>query len=78
MSVSVTPQQFNYVAFDADLIQRVAEELLSSLGLADRDVHIEVDETTPLARTARRDRRDDLDPCREWRIRRHQTPTPAE
>lgn len=38
------------MAFDAGLIQRVAEELLSSLGLADRDVHIEVDEATPLAR----------------------------
>ena len=51
MSVSVTPQQFNYVGFDAALIQRVAEGLLASLGLADHDVHIDVDETTPLSRT---------------------------
>jgi hypothetical protein len=51
MSVTVTPQTFNFVAFDAALIQRVADELLASLGLADRDVHIEVDETTPLSRT---------------------------
>ena len=50
MSVSVTPQTFNFVAYDAALIQRVAEELLASLGL-DQDVHIEVDETTPLSRT---------------------------
>ncbi len=50
MSVSVTPQEFKYVAFDASLIQRVAEGLLSSLGLADHDVHIDVDETTPLSR----------------------------
>ncbi len=50
MSVSVTPQEFIYVAFDAALIQRVAEELLSSIGLADHDLHIEVDETTPLSR----------------------------
>ena len=50
MSVSVTPQEFHYVAFDADLIRRVAEGLLASLGLANREVHIEVDETTPLAR----------------------------
>ena len=50
MTVSVTPQQFNFVAFDAALIQRIAEELLASLGLQDRDVHIEVDETTPLWR----------------------------
>jgi hypothetical protein len=50
MSVSVSPLEFHYVAFDADLIRRVAEELLSSLGLENHDVHIEVDETTPLAR----------------------------
>ena len=51
MSVTVTPQTFNFVAYDAALIQRVAEELLESLGLADRELNIEVDETTPLART---------------------------
>jgi hypothetical protein len=51
MSVTVTPQTFNFVAYDAALIQRVGEELLDSLGLADRDLNIEVDETTPLART---------------------------
>ena len=51
MSVMVTPQTFNFVAYDAPLIQRVAEEMLESLGLADRDLNIEVDETTPLART---------------------------
>jgi hypothetical protein len=51
VSVTVTPQTFNFVAYDAALIQRVAEELLESLGLADRDLNIEVDETTPLART---------------------------
>jgi hypothetical protein len=51
MSVSVTPQEFKFVAYDAAMIQRVAEELASSLGLDDRDLHIEVDETTPLSRT---------------------------
>ena len=51
MSVTVTPQEFKFVAYDAALIQRVAEELLASLGLTDRVVDIEVDETTPLART---------------------------
>ncbi|HSB86270.1 MAG TPA: hypothetical protein VLD86_08180 [Ilumatobacteraceae bacterium] len=50
MSVSVTPQQFTYVGFDASLIQRITEGLLQSLELTDHDVHIEVDETTPLAR----------------------------
>ncbi len=51
MNVSVTPQEFRFVAYDAALIQRVAEELLSSLGLEGRDLKIEVDETTPLSRT---------------------------
>ena len=50
MTVVVTPQQFTFVAYDAALIQRIAEQLLVSLGLQDRDVVIEVDETTPLTR----------------------------
>ena len=50
MTVTVTPQTFNFVAYDAALIQRVTDELLASLGLTDRDVNIEVDETTPLSR----------------------------
>ena len=50
MSVTVTPQTFNFVAYDAALIQRVGEELLATLGLDDRDLNIEVDETTPLSR----------------------------
>ena len=51
MSVSVTPQEFKFVAYDAALIQRVAEGLLASFDLGDRDLSIEVDETTPLSRT---------------------------
>lgn len=50
MTVTVTPQTFNFVTYDAALIQRVAEELLASLGMIDRDVAVEVDETTPLSR----------------------------
>ena len=50
MTVSVTPQQFTFVAYDAALIQRIAEQLLVSLGMQDHDVAIEVDESTPLAR----------------------------
>ncbi len=50
MSVTVTPDQFTYVAFDAAVIKRIAGDLLTSLGLGDRDVAIEVDETTPLTR----------------------------
>ena len=38
------------VTFDAALIERIAEDLLASLGLQGHDVSIEVDETTPLSR----------------------------
>jgi hypothetical protein len=51
VSVSVSPQQFTFVAYDAALIQRITENLLATLGLEGRDVTVEVDETTPLART---------------------------
>jgi hypothetical protein len=49
MTVTVSPSTFTFVAFDAGEIRRVAEGLVDALGL-DRPVHIEVDETTPLAR----------------------------
>ena len=51
MTVTVSPQTFNFVSYDASMIERVTDELLASLGLTDRDVHVEVDETTPLSRT---------------------------
>jgi hypothetical protein len=50
MTVLVTPESFTYVGFDASTIRRITEELLDKLELGERDVHIEVDETTPLAR----------------------------
>ena len=52
MTVTVTPQAFHFVSFDAALIQRVAESLVAALGLDDHPVAIEVDETTPLARVS--------------------------
>ena len=51
MPITVTPATFSYVLFEADVIQRIAEELVGSLGLDDQPISIEVDETTPLART---------------------------
>ena len=51
MPVTVTPQTFTYVIFDAAVIQRVAEELAAALDLADQTITIDIDETTPLART---------------------------
>jgi hypothetical protein len=49
--VTVTPESFSYVSFDADEIGAVTERLLGEVGLpADAEVRIEVDETTPLSR----------------------------
>lgn len=50
MTVTVSPSTFQYVHFDAALIERVASGLLDALGMADRDLSVVVDETTPLAR----------------------------
>jgi hypothetical protein len=47
--VTVNPETFSYVDFDADLIRRITAQLVESAGL-DRPVRVEVDETTPLAR----------------------------
>lgn len=49
MTVTVSPETFRFVSYDAGLIQRVAEQLVAALGI-DRPVHVEVDETTPLNR----------------------------
>lgn len=50
MTITVTPETFKFVSFDAALTARVAGDLAAALGLADRDIRIDVDETTPLAR----------------------------
>ena len=49
MTVTVTPATFSFVNFDAALIQRTAEGIAAALGIS-RPIHVEVDETTPLAR----------------------------
>jgi len=49
MAVSVTPSEFTMVMFDSAAIAKVAEQLLERLELA-RDLRIDVDETTPVAR----------------------------
>jgi hypothetical protein len=49
MTVTVTPETFQFVCFDSGLIQRIAEGLASALQIG-RPIHVEVDETTPLAR----------------------------
>lgn len=50
-AVTVTPDEWQYVAFDSARIAAVAEKLLGEIGL-DVDLTIEVDETTPMGRVA--------------------------
>ena len=47
---TVIPETFAYVAFDADSIREIADQLAASIGLSDHPITIEVDESTPLAR----------------------------
>jgi hypothetical protein len=48
--VTVTPQQFNLVQFDARRIRAAAEQAAALVGF-DEDFRVEVDETTPLGRS---------------------------
>jgi hypothetical protein len=50
MAVTVTPEQFSYVFFEAAMIRDTATELLERLGMADRDLRVDVDEASPIAR----------------------------
>ena len=52
MPITVSPETFSYVSFDAALIHRIADEIAGAIGLHDTPITIEVDETSPMARTA--------------------------
>lgn len=51
MPITVIPETFSFVSFDAEVIRRIAGGLAGALGLGDTAITVEVDETTPLART---------------------------
>ena len=51
MTVTVTPEKFTMVAYDAGTIAAIVQKLLDQIGLSDLDVQIKVDETSPLGRT---------------------------
>lgn len=52
MDVTVTPNEFRFVSYDAALIARTAATLADAIGLDGHRLVVEVDETTPLARLA--------------------------
>jgi hypothetical protein len=50
--VSVEPTEFHYVLFDAAVIQQLVAEVADIVGLpADAEIHVKIDEATPLGRT---------------------------
>jgi len=51
MAVTVTPDHFNLVQYDAGTIRAVTERIAATVGFGDRDITVEVDETTPLGRS---------------------------
>ncbi|MBM3718244.1 MAG: hypothetical protein FJW53_04635 [Actinobacteria bacterium] len=50
MTITVTPETFHFVSFDAPHTARIAARVATMLGLDDIDIDIVVDETSPLAR----------------------------
>jgi hypothetical protein len=52
MAVSVSPEEFHLVEYDAQEIVAIVSELANRVGLAERDIVIEVDEKTPLGSSA--------------------------
>lgn len=59
--VTLTPEQFTFVFYDADQIIAVAERIAAAAEL-DGDIHLEVDESTPLGRLGV----SSLDPIEVW------------
>ncbi|MBV9411206.1 MAG: hypothetical protein JO148_06395 [Acidimicrobiia bacterium] len=50
--VTVSPEEFNLVKYDAGEIASIVSELADRVGVGDRDIEIEVDEKTPLGSSA--------------------------
>lgn len=50
-TVSVEPTEFHFVNFDAPTIQRLVGEVADLVGLGDAEIHVKIDESTPLGRS---------------------------
>jgi len=50
MAVTVTPQEFTFVSFDAATIEALLAGLLERLGLGQRSLQVEVNEASPIVR----------------------------
>lgn len=49
--VRVSPQEYTYTTYEAAEVERIALDVASKVGLDDATIEIDVDESTPLART---------------------------
>ena len=83
MPVTVSPQTYRFVFFDSAVIERIAADLADRLGLGDLPLHIDIDESTPLARTRVQDEGAavtiglDSGAIEDTRLPRHLSPTAA-
>jgi hypothetical protein len=50
-TIRVTPQEYTYTTYEAGEIERIVLRLAGEVGLDDATIEIDVDESTPLART---------------------------
>jgi hypothetical protein len=51
-AVTVSPEEFHLVKYDAAEIASIVSELADEVGMGDRTIHIDVDEKTPLGSSA--------------------------
>ena len=69
MAVTVSPQEFTFVSFDAGAIEALLAGLLDRLGMGDRALQVEINEASPVVRITAERRRPDRDPGRQRRLR---------
>jgi hypothetical protein len=55
MAVTVTPQVFTFVSFEAAAIEALLTGLLDKLGMADRALRVEINEASPVVRIVAED-----------------------
>jgi hypothetical protein len=55
MAVTVTPQAFTFVSFEAPAIEALLTGLLDKMGMADRALQVEINEASPVVRIVAED-----------------------
>ena len=55
MTVTVSPEEFTLVLFDAAALKTTLSDLMTRLGMSERALRVEVDETTPIVRISVQD-----------------------